>query len=57
MTELELTAQQAREHASNLRLDIERAMTRQEHIRLVRLAMEAEALAQRLESLVIGVAV
>jgi hypothetical protein len=57
MTELEITAAAAREHAENTRLDIEHAMTRMEHIRLTRLALEAEALAVRLETLAAGVAV
>lgn len=57
MSELEQMASAARDHASNVSAEISLAMTRQEHIRLTRLAIEAENLAVRLETLVSGVAV
>lgn len=44
-------AREAREHADNAFADIANAMTRAEHIRISRLAIEADRLANRLETL------
>ena len=49
ITELQEIARLARVHADNLKEDIDNALNRIEHLRLTRLAMEAEHLATALE--------
>lgn len=49
--ELQRVAAEARIHADNLRLDIANANDRTQHIRLTRLATEAEHLAANLEKI------
>jgi hypothetical protein len=46
-------AASAREHADHMRLDLENASTRNEHMRLTQLAFEADRLAYQLEQLVL----
>jgi len=43
----------AHEHAKNLADDIQNASTRVEHMRLTRLALEAQRLADRLDALLV----
>jgi len=50
-SELQTAALAARLHATNMRNDINNAMTRIESMRLTRLALEAEGLASTLELL------
>jgi hypothetical protein len=49
ITELQEIARLARVHADNMKDDIDNALNRIEHLRLTRLAMEAEHLATALE--------
>lgn len=49
ITELQELARLARVHADNLKADIDNALNRIEHLRLTRLAMEADHLATALE--------
>jgi hypothetical protein len=51
MSDLQAAASAARTHAKNLADDIRNATTRIEHIRLSRLATEAEALADMIEKI------
>ena len=49
ITELQEIARLARVHSDNLKADIDNAANRIEHLRLTRLAMEADHLATALE--------
>lgn len=49
--ELAAVAAEARTHANSVQQDIGNATTRIEHMRLTRLAIEADQLAARLESM------